>query len=487
MATSVVYASIFAAVMALLPVIATKLVCFDTAILDLSDELADPVEVLFGVQLDGGTDISAALAYCQGLVTQPGKTHPVLISDLYEGGNAAEMLERAAAMVSSGVNLVALLALSDDGRPSYDTGNAQKLAALGCPVFACTPDRFPDLMAQVLCRADLHDWAARTGIATVRAGEGVRRAASSEQCSGPVPVDIAGMTLAEACSPMPGAHNGAMCDGQLDLFSASMPPVEPGRQPGCRVPCLDVSELDISALDDESLIAAIPDASMVASRALAAEAGRRRLNAAIPALETLCRRLIGFGHHRLVPEQVAALEALTMIRGSSAANAVARILASGVVEGPTLAIATQAAAQLKVSLPPHIAIELLRHADPQTRANACRCARPHAATLPLLVDLLHDLHEEVASAAACALGRVGRPEARTLLGRLLRKAPTAEVIDAVSAIADEECCVLLGRIARDRPALTKTALDALKAADAPDADRIIAGLTRTGIATSSAR
>jgi Mg-chelatase subunit ChlD len=170
MATSVVYASIFAAVMASLPVIATKLVCFDTAILDLSDELADPVEVLFGVQLGGGTDINAALAYCQGLVTQPGKTHLVLISDLYEGGNAAEMLERAAALVSSGVNFIVLLALSDDGRPAYDTNHAQKLAALGCPVFACTPDRFPDLMAQALRRADLHDWAARAGIATVRAG-----------------------------------------------------------------------------------------------------------------------------------------------------------------------------------------------------------------------------------------------------------------------------------------------------------------------------
>jgi hypothetical protein len=299
-------------------------------------------------------------------------------------------------------------------------------------------------------------------------------------------VDIAGTTLAEACPPMPGTHNDAMHDGQLDLFSASMPPVEAGARLAGGVPCLDVSELDTSTFDDEALIAAIPDASMVASRALAAEAGRRRLNAAIPALETLCRRLIGFGQHRLVPEQVAALEALTSIRGSEAANAVARILASGAVEGPTLAIATQAAAQLRVSLPPHIAIELLRHADPQTRADACRCARPHAATLPLLVDLVDDLHEEVASAAACALGRLGRPEARPLLRRLLRKAPTAEVIDAVSGIADEECCVLLGRIARDRPALTKAALDALKAADAPDADRIIAGLTRTGIATAQA-
>jgi hypothetical protein len=137
MATSVVYASIFSAVMASLPVLETKLVCFDTAIVDLSEQLADPVEVLFGVQLGGGTDINAALAYCQGLVTQPAKTNLILISDLYEGGNAKEMLARAAELAASGVNLIVLLALSDDGRPAYDQNHAQALAAMGCPVFAC--------------------------------------------------------------------------------------------------------------------------------------------------------------------------------------------------------------------------------------------------------------------------------------------------------------------------------------------------------------
>jgi Mg-chelatase subunit ChlD len=168
MATSVVYSSIFAAVMASLPVIETKLVCFDTAIVDLSDDLADPVEVLFGVQLGGGTDINAALAYCQGLVTRPAKTHLVLITDLFEGGNALEMLERTAALVASGVNLIVLLALSDEGRPGYDTNHAQKLAALGCPVFACTPHQFPDLMAHALARRDLQEWAASRDIALVR-------------------------------------------------------------------------------------------------------------------------------------------------------------------------------------------------------------------------------------------------------------------------------------------------------------------------------
>ncbi len=170
MAPSVVYASIFAAVMASLPVISTKLVCFDTAIIDLTEQLADPVEVLFGVQLGGGTDINAALAYCEGRIEQPGKTHLVLISDLYEGGNAKDMLARVATLKQSGVNVIVLLALSDQGKPAYDANHAGLIAAMGCPVFACTPDQFPDLMATALARQDVAQWAAANDIAVVRGG-----------------------------------------------------------------------------------------------------------------------------------------------------------------------------------------------------------------------------------------------------------------------------------------------------------------------------
>lgn len=168
MASSVVYGSIFAAVMASLPVLSTRLVCFDTAIADLTEQLADPVEVLFGVQLGGGTDINMALAYCQERIEQPAKTHLVLITDLYEGGDAEAMLARIAAILQSGVNLIVLLALSDDGRPSYDANHAGLIAAMGCPVFACTPDQFPDLMATALTRQDIRQWAAGNGIPIVR-------------------------------------------------------------------------------------------------------------------------------------------------------------------------------------------------------------------------------------------------------------------------------------------------------------------------------
>ena len=171
MATSVVYSSVFGAVLASMRAVTTRMVVFDTAVVDLTDELHDPVDLLFGTQLGGGTDINRALAYCQTLVTRPAQTVLVLVTDLYEGGDADEMIRRAAALVASGVRMVCLLALSDSGAPVSDARNAARLAALGVPTFACTPDLFPDLMANALQKRDLGAWAAKAGIAVAR-GEG---------------------------------------------------------------------------------------------------------------------------------------------------------------------------------------------------------------------------------------------------------------------------------------------------------------------------
>jgi Mg-chelatase subunit ChlD len=161
MGTSVVYSGIFGSVMASIPAIKTKMVVFDTAVVDLTEELTDPVELLFGVQLGGGTDIHAALTYCKQIITRPTDTILVLITDLYEGGNVVEMQKRAAELVAAGVQVVVLLALNDDGAPSYDPHNAQFFSNLGVPVFACTPDKFPDLMAAALSKQDISMWAAK--------------------------------------------------------------------------------------------------------------------------------------------------------------------------------------------------------------------------------------------------------------------------------------------------------------------------------------
>jgi len=169
MAASVVYSGIFGAVLASVPAVRTRLVVFDTSVVDLTEELDDPVELLFSTQLGGGTDINRALAYCRTLAQSPQQTILVLISDLYEGGNRDEMLKRCAFLAASGIQFIALLALNDDGAPSFDHEIASALAALGIPAFACTPDLFPDLMAAAINREDIAQWAAARGIVTTRA------------------------------------------------------------------------------------------------------------------------------------------------------------------------------------------------------------------------------------------------------------------------------------------------------------------------------
>jgi Mg-chelatase subunit ChlD len=169
MAASVVYASVFAAVMASIRSVETRLVVFDTSVVDLTDLLEDPVEVLFGTQLGGGTDINRAVGYCQGLIRRPTDTIFVLISDLFEGGVERELLQRVSQLVGAGVTVIVLLALSDKGAPGFDHALAAKVAALGAPAFACTPDHFPGLMATAIERRDVARWAAEQGIALERA------------------------------------------------------------------------------------------------------------------------------------------------------------------------------------------------------------------------------------------------------------------------------------------------------------------------------
>jgi VWA domain containing CoxE-like protein len=171
MAASVVYASVFGAVMAGIRSLRTQLVVFDTNVVDLTAALSDPVDMLFATQLGGGTDINRAVAYCQGLITQPADTIFVLISDLIEGGLKDDLVRRMDAMVRSGVVAVALLALNDDGSPAYDHAVAAALASIGVAAFGCTPDQFPDLMAAAIERRDLGQWAAENGITTAAPGD----------------------------------------------------------------------------------------------------------------------------------------------------------------------------------------------------------------------------------------------------------------------------------------------------------------------------
>jgi HEAT repeats len=246
---------------------------------------------------------------------------------------------------------------------------------------------------------------------------------------------------------------------QLDLFSAAGIPAE---KP---VPQQLILRPAAADLDNEALIAAIPTANLGDCADLTGEAARRRLSAAIPSLEALCRRFSGFGIDHMVPEQSAALRALAAIGSRDAAQAVALLILRGVVQGPTLGLAVSVAAQLRANLPVDVLRSLLRHADPDIRANACSCASRQPQLIAVMIDLLDDLNQAVARSAACALGQMGRTEARPILVSLLQEEPSKELIDAVSSVADEECIVLLGRIARSMPALSDVALDTLESID----------------------
>lgn len=242
---------------------------------------------------------------------------------------------------------------------------------------------------------------------------------------------------------------------QLDLFSADHISVAAEISRAAS----SVHEVELA---DGELIAALPNAGLAAASTLAAEAGRRRLGGAVSALEGLCRRLTGFGADSLVPEQAAALEALAKIGGEAARQAVARLVLNQVVQGPTLVLALGVAAQLGSSIPPLRLTPLLRDADPAIRAAACRCVRSTGSHLALLTELLDDLNGEVAIAAAIALGRLGRIEARPVLMSQLYHQPSAEVIEALVPIADQEVIVVLGRVARAIPDLAQAVLDALE-------------------------
>ena len=164
MAASLVYSSVFGAILASLRSVKTHFIVFDTAVVDLTAELHDPVDLLFGTQLGGGTDINKALGYAQSLIQNPSDTIVVLISDLFEGGRVSEMLKKVISIKTSGAQFITLLALNDRGAPAYDKAIANQMAQLDAPAFACTPDKFPELMAAAVKKEDLKMWLGRENI-----------------------------------------------------------------------------------------------------------------------------------------------------------------------------------------------------------------------------------------------------------------------------------------------------------------------------------
>lgn len=155
MGESILYSSVMACILASMNAIKTRIVAFDTSVIDLTEKTDDPVDLLFGIQMGGGTDINKSVAYCQQFIETPSKTLFFLISDLDEGGNQASLLKKLEYMKQSGVTVISLLAIADGGKPYYSASMAQKIAKLEIPCFACVQERLPELLAAALKGHDL--------------------------------------------------------------------------------------------------------------------------------------------------------------------------------------------------------------------------------------------------------------------------------------------------------------------------------------------
>ncbi|PGH22765.1 VWA domain-containing protein [Fusobacterium polymorphum] len=155
MGESVIYSSVMSCILASMAALKTRIVAFDTEIVDLTEKSDDPVDLLYGFQLGGGTDINKSIKYCMKYIENPKKTIFFLISDLMEGGNRGGMLRNLEDMKESGVTVVCLLAISGDGQPYYDAQMAGKIASMGIPCFACNPEKLPLLLERVLKNLDL--------------------------------------------------------------------------------------------------------------------------------------------------------------------------------------------------------------------------------------------------------------------------------------------------------------------------------------------
>lgn len=157
MASSLIYGGIMGAILASIGAVETHIVVFNHEdVVDLTEHCSDPVDLLFGVQLGGAEDYWKATAYCERFMHTPAKTLYVLLADLHDTSpNTPRFLKKMEFLLESGIKAIGLLAISDHGKPSFNESLAEKLATMGMPCFACTPDRLPELIAGVLRGSDL--------------------------------------------------------------------------------------------------------------------------------------------------------------------------------------------------------------------------------------------------------------------------------------------------------------------------------------------
>ena len=158
MGESIIYSTVMGCILAKMAALKTRVVAFDTSVVDLTELYDDPIDMLYGIQLGGGTDIHKSICYCQQFIENPKQTLFFLISDLDEYGNQGALINKIRYLKESGVTVICLLAISDDGQPYYNKNVAQKFASFGVPSFACSPNLLPELLEKALKGEDLQEF-----------------------------------------------------------------------------------------------------------------------------------------------------------------------------------------------------------------------------------------------------------------------------------------------------------------------------------------
>ena len=232
----------------------------------------------------------------------------------------------------------------------------------------------------------------------------------------------------------------------------------------------------VSSIPDEALMEAVSGNPKRLRLAAIEEVGRRRIAGAVPALALVCRQLMGHGADEIVPEQIAAVEALAAIGGRGSAAAMAELIDEQVIVGPGLLDALVAAAGLGSVLAQDVMPSLLRSDDADIRAAACRLVRGRPGEVAQVRLMLDDRSPQVRLAAACCLGSLGHEDVRPALLAAADSSPTHEVIEGLAGVIDADTVVRLGRIARLAPEWREAIVEVLEDCDLPTAAKVAAGL-----------
>ena len=244
---------------------------------------------------------------------------------------------------------------------------------------------------------------------------------------------------------------------QPDLFDTRDDDA-PGHAPAKAVMAA-VSSLEESTDDD--LLEALPRAGVSNVDALCSEVVARSLLAAVPALETLWQRFAGFDPDKPHCQQLAVLNTLARLDGATSQAALKRIVLSRTLPGSLLSVALQGAVQAGLALPAMFVETLLRHEETTVRRAAFSLALRSAVSIDRLREGLQDPTDGIRRLAGIALGIRGDAQARRTLLLELSCSPSPEVIEAITAVWDDDVIVHLGRCAHRHPRLARAVLDAL--------------------------